>query len=264
MAINTFKLRSGGIIIQEQGRKAVLVATPSKGRAPVPEPKQSTATASTYKESNNHIRGKIFESGSRKMNPSPESLARYEKFIERSYEKALAGQLDRRFRYAAGTHKNVGKASGRLIQSIKSDAIVKITRHRGAGKINISYTMYSEFLDYGELLKYNRPAGAVPHEAIYHWIKTKVAQGSFRIKFKTEKGSNNRQRMADSESGKLYNIAWAIVKKFNKEGRQPVLKNWNSWDRNDRLRAMFNKEVKTKGSYYRSQIRKSIVKNINS
>ena len=81
--------------------------------------------------------------------------------------------------------------------------------------------------------------------------------------------SNIRQNSSASDvKGKIASvingIAIAIQKKMANDSRPPVMKDWYRLDRNKRLELNFRKDVDRKGAYYRTQIRKSIIKNINA
>jgi hypothetical protein len=49
-----------------------------------------------------------------------------------------------------------------------------------------------------------------------------------------------------------------------KQSKPPVLKDWYRLDKNKRLELAFRSDVDRKGAYYRTQIRKNIIKKINA
>ena len=75
---------------------------------------------------------------------------------------------------------------------------------------------------------------------------------------------NYNKKVIDENIGKLIlGIAIAIQKTMDKVSKPPVLKDWYKLDKNKRLEMGFRKDVDKKGSYYRTQIRKSIIRNEN-
>ena len=54
------------------------------------------------------------------------------------------------------------------------------------------------------------------------------------------------------------------MKSIESNAKPPVIKDWYLIDKNKRLNLSFRRAVDKKGSYYRTQIRKNIIKKINA
>lgn len=231
--------------------------------APPQAPTKNSIISNTSGLNSNHIRSKLFKNMSSKLRPDSKYVTRYENFLADEYVKALRKQLNIRFRYASGTHKNVGYATGNLSRKIDASSSVTIIRHRSNGKIDINYKLHALYPEYGKYLSEERSPSIVPYWALRRWVNVKIKQGSFRINTKPSSNKSRKGKAAsESRAERIDNIVWGIQKKAAKERRPAVLKNWNNFDKNERLRRMYFSAVKKKGSYLRSQIRRSIIRNI--
>jgi hypothetical protein len=210
----------------------------------------------------NHLRGKIFKKTSNKLIPDSNLIRDYENFLSDSYAKVLKKELNIRIRYASGTHKGVGFATGKLQKSIKGLATVKTKHDRAKGRYNISYVIGSEFEPYGDFLDDGRRPAGVAFTVIRRWIRQKDKNNTFRINISASEKGDGVSKVKSKEK-KLDGIAYAIQKKFRLEGRGTVLKNWYDYDKNKRLRRNYEREIKVKGAKYRASIRRSILRNIN-
>jgi hypothetical protein len=194
------------------------------------------------------------------IDPEKSAVDEYKNFLAQSYVKVLRLQLDVRRRTSAGTFLHVGKATGQLYKSIKADVEVFIYKEIEKGKVHVDYKMTPDYLKpYGDYLANDRAASFIPYNVIMKWMKTKIAQGSFRLLKKL-----GEKAKSGSKERRMHSIAYAILKKAKSTPREAVLKNWNNYNYNVRLRTMFEKETRKRGIAHRAKIRRSIINNINA
>jgi|SaaInlV_120m_DNA_3_1039746.scaffolds.fasta_scaffold03980_2 hypothetical protein len=235
----------------------------------------SGGSTSSFKS--NKLRSSIFDTVAGAMQPDRRQVARYEELIRISYINNAKKELNRSKRgYVTRTNRPtyqgvgwaLGNKPGGLYKEFGADVFVNITKPK-KGTMDITYEVQPDFkrVPWGEGLAEDRSPSIVSRNHILGWIWQKQKNGHFKIGSK--KMSNIRQNSSSSDiKGKIASvingIAIAIQKKMANDSRPPVMKDWYRLDRNKRLELNFRKDVDRKGAYYRTQIRKSIIKNINA
>ena len=230
----------------------------------------------------NKLRGAIFDTVAKAMQPDRKYIHQYEELLRSSYvarakkelltesKKSVRGyrtRIDRPTYTGAGWAR--GNSRGGLYHHFNADVIVKINKQK-KGVMEIKYEVRPNFKDtpWGEGLSKDRSPKVVPLSSIMGWIAQKIKNKTFVIGKKKIKGIRKEGRSkkgVDKSIDKLlYGIAIAIQKTMAKVSKPPVLKDWYQLDKNKRLEIGFRKDVDKKGSYYRTQIRRSIIRNINA
>lgn len=225
----------------------------------------------------NKLRGSIFDTVAGVMQPDRKYISQYEELIRSSYEKRAKLELNRSKRgYVTRTDRPtyqgvgwaLGDKPGGLYREFKSEVFVKLTKPK-KGVIEIKFEVVPDFkrTPWGENLAKDRPAKIVTRNSILGWIWQKQKNGHFKLGAKKISGirQNNTSSEIKGKISTLINgVAIAIQKSMAKNSKPPVMKDWYRLDRNKRLEMGFRQDVDKKGAYYRTQIRKNIIKKINA
>ena len=231
--------------------------------------------ASSFKS--NKLRSSLFDTVSGAMQPEQKYVDRYRDLIKSSYIANARKELDiskRGYvtRTDRPTYQGVGWALGNkpggLYKEFDADVFIDIVKPK-SGTLEIKFETVANFdkTPWGEGLAKSRNPEIVSRNNILGWIWQKQKRGYFRIGAK--KMSNIRQNNSSSNikskiASTINGIAIAIQRKMAKSPRPPVLKDWYRLDKNKRLELNFRKDVDKKGAYYRTQIRRSIIRKINA
>lgn len=219
----------------------------------------------------------------RKMRPSKDSMESYRKYIARCHVKALQEQLDvvhrvniRGTRYMSGFNEktntgnfnyrreqksHVGYASGSLYKSIKANVDLHYSAPDSKGFSRLLYESVPIYNEYGDYVSKGRKAGYIPIAAIVFWIRKKQALGSFKLM----KGvvRTKSKGIVQRANVKVLSIAIAISKAAAQDYKPPVLKDWNNYQKNAKLKDSFNKVFYKNEYYYRNKINNSIIDKFN-
>jgi hypothetical protein len=225
----------------------------------------------------NKLRSALFDRVALVMQPDRKYISQYENLIRTSYEKRAKLELNRSKRgYVTRTDRPtyqgvgwaLGDKPGGLYREFKSEVFVRVIKPK-KGTLEIKFEVVPDFkrTPWGENLAEDRPAKTVTRNSILGWIWQKQKNGTFKLGAK--KVSGIRQNSTSSEiKGKISTlingVAIAIQKSMAKNSKPPVMKDWYRLDRNKRLEMGFKQDVKKRGAYYRTQIRKNIIKKINA
>lgn len=253
-------------------------------------PKSLTGTKGSTQFGANFIRGKILASIHRVAKPDASVVNKYRQFLQRTYVQILKQQIpaDKKRRsfgstfsdyttstgsiikggtrnQSRKTDSSIGYASGQLKNSIK--ALVTIASNintyktdavSGKGRYDIEFYIKPKYDFHGEYIAKGRRAGWIPIEKIITWLNTRK---SLKIYIPNEKESTlknvNREKL-------IKNIAYAIAKTAKKNAKPPVIKDWYDMNKDEVMYNKFMDAVKTKGSYYRTLIRKNIIDKIST
>lgn len=224
----------------------------------------------------NKIRSRLFKKHSKALEPDIKYVTKYREFLNEQYIIQLKRELNASERQYVSrsnrpTYSGIGFASGNLRKNIK--AITRVSIGRGKpGSITIDYAVSPEFTHavYGYSLAEKRTAKEVTVVPIMKWIYQKIDNGTFRIGKKDRdsfepKSKNERNRKKETKKNtakQVQGIAYAIATSLSKKSRPPVLKDWYKMDKNKRLNIRFKKAISKKGSYLRTQIKRSVIRNI--
>lgn len=219
----------------------------------------------------NKLRGGIFKSNFNNLYPDKVYVDNYKSFLNKSYIESVKLELGGRARKGLGSRfYGVGVASGNLRKNMNALTLASVKQYSNKGEMEIRYSVEPKFgrSPWGESLAYDRPALNVSVKNIMGWMSAKIAKGTFVLRSSNSRKSKSsaKDSLKNKDKGfkqKLMGVAIAISKSMEKSPKPPVLKDWYVIDRNKRLEMRFNLLTKKKGSYYRTQIRKSIIRNIN-
>ena len=235
----------------------------------------------------NKLRGKIFRTHSVRMMPNgrDSAIRAYNKYISNAWVESLQEQLGRSKRYydayksegqfGGGTGQKVtrskmGLASGSLQKSIEAKTTTTLEHNPKLGQLFIDFESKSSFLAWGNYISHGRSSGYIPYWRLTDWIEDKIAQGSLNLdsfekpmKFGLKGVSEDTvHAQRKSREDKIMSFAVAISRKAEKMRKPPVISNWDSYADNQTLRTTFLNKIRDKGGYYRTRIRKSILKNM--
>jgi len=247
-------------------------AKPIEKEVEYDEPAKGVGAGGAY----NKIRDKIFKKTSLAINPDRKEVRRYEKFLGDQYEIVLKKELDRTRRKSIkgtrGSYSGVGYATGNLKKRLKAGSIVKIKKSLKKGVLEIGFQIKVDFSDvnYGASLAEDRKPKVVAYRNILAWVYQKISNGTFKVgsagRSKIKQGATLKTLDAANKTidKQIAGIAVAIMTNIEKNARPPVIKDWYKFNKNKRLRIQFKRATKRKGAYYRTRIKKSIIKNINN
>jgi hypothetical protein len=227
----------------------------------------------------NKLRSAIFDTVAGVMQPDRKHLDRYKDLLRDSYIASAKAELNISKRKTITrtnrpTYQGVGWAEGNrkggLYKEFGADVYIKIIKSK-KGTIEISYDIVPDFskAPWGKDLAEDRSPKKVSLKAIYKWVNRKISNGHFKMtksKFgKISKGSEaTSSSIKKKKSSLIVGISIAIRKSIERDTKPPVIKDWYLIDKNKRLNLSFRRAVDKKGSYYRTQIRKNIIKKINA
>tara|TARA_R110000772_G_scaffold7729_1_gene26042 strand:- start:10577 stop:11431 length:855 start_codon:yes stop_codon:yes gene_type:complete len=230
----------------------------------------------------NKLRGSIFDTVAKGMQPDKKYIEQYKELLRSAYVarakkelkieakksvRAYRTRTDRPTYTGAGWAR--GDSKGGLYRHFNAEVIVKIKKQK-KGTMEIKYEVRPDFKDtpWGVGLAKDRSPQVVEIKSIMGWIGQKMKNKTFVIGKKQVKGikrGGGKPEDKEEKIGKLIlGIAIAIQKTMAKVSKPPVLKDWYMLDKNKRLSIGFRKDVDKKGAYYRTQIRRSIIRNINA
>ena len=226
----------------------------------------------------NKLRSAIFDTASGVMEPDRKHLDRYKELLRSSYIASAKAELNisRRktiTRTNRPTYQGVGWAEGNrkggLYKEFGADVYLKIIKSK-KGTIEISYEIVPDFskAPWGKDLAEDRSPKKVSLKAIYKWVNRKISNGHFKMtknefgKIKNAEGATSSS-IAKKKSSLIVGISIAIRKSIERNAKPPVIKDWYLVDENKRLNLSFRRAIDKKGAYYRTQIRKNIIKKIN-
>lgn len=250
-------------------------------KAGVSTGKSETSSANSSFRSNK-LRGVIFDTVANAMQPEKKYIAQYEELIRSSYVKRAKHELEMEAKkssrgYVTRTNRPTytgrgwarGASKGGLYHHFNADVNVKITKlKKGTMEIKFEVRPNFDLTPWGVGLAEERSPESVQLRSISGWIKQKIKNGTFRITKQKIKGIRKAGREKDKINKSIdkltLGVAIAIQKTIAKSSKPPVLKDWYKLDKNKRLELGFRQDVDKKGAYYRSQIRKSIIRNINA
>jgi hypothetical protein len=227
----------------------------------------------------NKLRGVIFDRVAGVMQPDRKHIDRYKELLKSSYIASAKAELNTSRRKTITrtnrpTYQGVGWAEGNrkggLYREFGADVYLNILKGK-KGTIEINYEIVPDFskAPWGKDLAEDRHPKKVSLKSIYKWVNRKISNGHFRItkneigKIKNAKGATSSS-ISKKKSSLITGVSIAIMKSIEKNPKPPVIKDWYLIDKNKRLNLSFRKAVDKKGSYYRTQIRKNIIKKINA
>ena len=225
----------------------------------------------------NKLRSSLFDTVANVMQPDRKYLDRYKELIRSSYIARAKEELNiskRGYvtRTDRPTYQGVGWALGNkpggLYKEFSAEVYIDIVKVK-KGTLEIKFETVADFekTPWGKGLAEDRSPETVSRNHILGWIWQKQKNGHFKIgakKISSIRQNNNSSEIKGKVASVINGIAIAIQKKMANDSRPPVLKDWYRLDRNKRLELNFRKDVDKKGAYYRTQIRKSIIRNINA
>lgn len=240
--------------------------------------KSETSSANSSFRSNK-LRGAIFDTVADVMQPERKYIDQYRDLLRDGYLASARAELNTARRRTITrtnrpTYKGVGWAEGNrkggLYREFDADVFVKIVKSK-KGTLEINYEVEPDFskAEWGKGLAEESSPKRVPFKSIYKWVRRKISNGHFKIaekelkKIKNADGATAKSISKKKES-MITGVSIAIMKSIRKTSKPPVIKDWYRIDKNKRLNMSFRKYVDKKGAYYRSQIRKSIIRNINA
>jgi len=230
----------------------------------------------------NKLRGAIFDTVSKAMQPDKKYIEQYKELLRSAYVARAKKELEIESKKSVRTYRTRtdrptytgkgwarGNSRGGLYKHFNSDVVVKIKKEK-KGVMEIKYEVRPDFRDtpWGAKLAEDRSPEVVGIKSIMGWIGQKMKNKTFVIgksKVKSIKRGSKSPKNKKKDIGKLIlGIAIAIQRSMDKVTKPPVLKDWYKLDKNKRLSIGFKQDVAKKGSYYRTQIRRSIIRNINA
>ena len=221
----------------------------------------------------NHVRNPMFKEHAKSIRADRIYIENYKDELIKNYVIALQMQLNvdgRGQRNGIRTRfQNVGYASGRLYKSIRAGATVSLVHDRTKGRYVIDYKIEEDITDakdfvgksYGGYLNYFRPARKFSAEGILTWMKHKM-KNKGGLKIYNRSGDKESEGGLKQKAKLLTRIAFAIRGALMKEPRAAVVENWSIYDKNVKLRNDFKKLMRARGGYLRTQIKKSVMRNI--